>query len=76
MIVCLVLIEGKSVKEQDLNISLMNAKQLVVGNASFGFGIILHIAANSTDDLQNALLKFANVKNVTGIVIMMIRSLP
>jgi len=71
-----VLIEGKSVKEQDLNIFLMNAKQLVVGNALFGFGIILHIAANSTDDLQNALLKFAKVKNVTGVVTMMIRSLP
>jgi hypothetical protein len=37
MIESLILIEGESVKEEDLNISLMNAKQLIKGNVP-GFG--------------------------------------
>jgi hypothetical protein len=50
MIESLILIEGESVKEEGLNISLMNAKQLIKGNVP-GMGIIVHIAANSPDDL-------------------------
>jgi hypothetical protein len=69
----LVLIEGKSVKEENLMISLQNAKQLVIGNA-FGFGVVLHVAAVSPDDLRNALIEFAKVPNVTGVVTLMLRS--
>ena len=67
------MIEGKSVKEESLRISLANAKQLVVGSV-IGFGIIIHIAANSPDDLRNALIEFAKVQDVTGVVTLMLRS--
>ena len=44
MVESLVLIEGIGVKEDNLRISLANAKQLVIGSAP-GYGVILHIAA-------------------------------
>jgi hypothetical protein len=67
MVESLVLIEGQRVKEEDLGISLMNAKQLVVGRAA-DMGVVLHVAANSAADLGNALLEFAQVRGVTGVV--------
>ena len=73
MVQSLVLIEGKNVKKASLNISLMNAKQIVVGSAP-GFGVILHVAANSTEDIGNALLDFAKVPGVTGVVTLMLRT--
>ena len=69
----LILIEGKDVKQEALNISLMNAKQLVLGNGP-GFGFILHVAANSPADLGNALVAFAKVKGVTGVLTLAVRS--
>ncbi len=69
----IILIEGKSVKEEALWISLMNAKQLVIGNAP-GFGVILHVAANAPADLGNALLEFAKVKGVTGVITLSLRT--
>ncbi len=72
MIESLILIEGENVQEENLNISLMNAKQVVIGSI-IGFGVILHIAANSHDDLSNALLEFAKVINVTGVLTLMLR---
>ena len=74
MIESLILIEGESVKEEDLNISLMNAKQLIKGNVP-GMGIIVHLAANSPDDLQNALIEFTKVPGVKGVVTMILRSI-
>jgi hypothetical protein len=73
MIESLILIEGKKVKKETLMISLSNAKQLVVGSAP-GFGIILHVAANSTADLGKALLAFAKVPGVTGVITLTLRS--
>ncbi len=74
MIESLILIEGKSaIKEENLRISLMNAKQLVIGRST-GFGVILHVAANSPEDLRNALLEFVKVPDVTGVVTLMLRS--
>ena len=73
MMISLVLIEGQNVSEETLrSISLGNAKQLVVGNA-YGFGVILHIAADSTAYLSNALLEFAKVPGVTGVTLLTIR---
>ncbi len=72
MIESLILIEGKSVKEEALRISLMIAKQLVVGSAP-GFGVILHVAANTPADLGKALLEFAKVKDVTGVITLSLR---
>jgi hypothetical protein len=73
MILSLVLIEGQNVSEAALrSVSLGNAKQLVVGKAS-GFGVILHIAAESPADLGNALREFAQVQNVTGVLTLALR---
>ena len=73
MIESLVLIEGKSVKEEALRISLSNAKQIVIGSAP-GFGVILHVAATSLDDLGNALLDFAKVPDVSGVLTLTIQN--
>ena len=73
MIESLVLIEGKDVKEEELrSTSLGNALQLVIGR-DHRFGVILNITADSPDDLQNALIKFAKVPGVKGIVTLMLR---
>jgi hypothetical protein len=73
MINSLILIEGKRVKKETLGISLSNAKQVVIGSSP-GFGVILHVAANSTDDLGNALLAFTKVPHVTGVLTLVIRT--
>lgn len=72
MIKALVLIEGKNLKEETLRISLMNAKQIVIGSAP-GFGVILHVAATSPADLEKAFLAFAKVPGVTGVTTLMLR---
>jgi hypothetical protein len=74
MILSLVLIEGQNMSEEALrSLSLGNAKQLVVGNAP-GFGVILHIAANSPVDLGNALRDFAQVPGVTEVITLALRT--
>jgi len=74
MMLSLVLIEGENVSEETLrSVSLGNAKQLVVGNA-YGFGVILHIAAESLADLGNALRAFAQVPGVTGVLTLALRT--
>jgi hypothetical protein len=74
MIESLLLIEGQNVSEEALrSISLGNAKQLVVGGA-VGFGIVLHVAATTPSDLNNALLEFAQVPRVTEVVTLVLRS--
>jgi|GEM_PF-1090074 len=74
MILSLVLIEGQNVNGETLrSLSLGNAKQLVVGNA-YGFGVILHIAAEDPIYLNKALLEFAQVPGVTGVTLLTTRS--
>jgi hypothetical protein len=74
MMLSLVLIEGQHVSEDTLRgVSLGNAKQIVVGNA-FGFGVVLHIAAQSAADLGNALHEFAHVSGVTGVLTLALRT--
>lgn len=69
----LVLIEGQNVSVETLrSLSLGNAKQLVVGNA-YGFGAVLHIAADETVYLNNALLEFAKVPGVAGVTLLATR---
>ena len=53
--------------------SLGNAKQVVVGNA-YGFGVVLHLAADSPADLSNALRECAQVPGVTGVLTLALRS--
>ncbi len=73
MIESLILIEGANVKEENLWISLQNALQLIIGK-DLRFGIVIQIAANSPDDLRNALIEFAKVPDVTGVVTLVLRS--
>jgi hypothetical protein len=73
MMLSVVLIEGQNVREDALrSVSLGNAKQLVIGNA-YGFGVLLHIAAESSADLGNALHDFAQVPGVTGVLTLALR---
>jgi hypothetical protein len=73
MIESLVLIEGNGVKKEALRIPLSNAKQVVIGSAP-RFGVILHVAANSPGDLSKALLAFAKVPGVTGVLTLTLRT--
>ncbi|MDQ3682173.1 MAG: hypothetical protein M3352_03755 [Bacteroidota bacterium] len=73
IIISLVLIEGKNLKKEALMISLANAKQIVIGNAS-GFGWVLHVAANTSADLGKALLAFAKIPGVTDVVTLALRN--
>lgn len=74
MMLSLVLIEGQNVSEETLrSLSLGNAKQLVVGNA-YGFGVMLHIAAESPVYLGDALREFAQVPGVTGVMTLALRT--
>jgi len=69
----LILIEGNNVTKTSLNISLTNALQVVVGKAP-AMGWVVHVAANSNADLGKALLKFAQVPNVTEVTTLLIRN--
>jgi hypothetical protein len=74
MMLSLVLIEGQHVSEAMLrSVSLENAKQLVVGNA-YGFGVVLHLAAESPADLGNALRACAQVSGVTSVLTLALRT--
>jgi hypothetical protein len=73
MVESIVLIEGRSIKKESLTISLSNAKQIVIGSTP-GFGIILHVAANSSTDLGNALIAFSKIPDVTGVLTLALRS--
>lgn len=44
----------------------------MIGNVE-GFGVLLHVAAVSLVDLDNALRKFALVSEVTGVLTLALR---
>jgi hypothetical protein len=74
MVLSLVLIEGESVSSETLrSVSLGNAKQLVIGNAE-GFGVLLHIAAESLVEFDNALRELARISGVTGLLTLALRT--
>jgi hypothetical protein len=75
MIASVIIIEGEAIEEESLKISLMNAKQLVLGKAP-QFGFILHVAANSIEDFSNALNEFSKIPHVTGVISVAIRAVP
>lgn len=72
MIQSLVLVEGKDVTKASLGVSLSNAKQIVL-KQMVGGDWILHVAATTLADLDKALLKFAKITGVTGVVTLLIR---
>jgi len=74
MIESLILVEGRDVNEETLrSVSLGNAKQLVVGRVPES-GVVLHVAATAPADLGAAVLKFAQVPNVTQVWTLMVRT--
>ena len=74
MLLSVIMIEGQNVSEEALrSLSLGNAKQLVIGNA-YGFGVMLHIAADSPVTLGEALRALAQVPGVTGVVTLALRT--
>jgi hypothetical protein len=74
MIESLVLIEGQNVSEETLrSLGLGNALQVVVGNAQ-GFGVILHINAESPLYFSQALQEFAEVPGVDRVVTLALRT--
>ncbi|GAB3218563.1 hypothetical protein J0A67_03010 [Algoriphagus aestuariicola] len=74
MIETLILIEGRNVTKDSLrSLSLSNAKQLVVGDAP-GFGVILHLAATTLNDVNAAMLDFSKIEGVSGTTVLMLRS--
>jgi hypothetical protein len=73
MVLSLVLIEEENVSEDSLrSVSLANAKQLLVGHAP-EFGLILHLAAETLVDFDNALRVFAQILGVTGVLTLALR---
>jgi hypothetical protein len=72
MVESIVLIEGQTVNEETLRISLANAKQIVFGRAG-EIGMIMHIAATTPADLSNALVEFTKISGVTGVLTLVLR---
>lgn len=67
------LIKGK-VNEDELNrMSLLNAKQLVIGVVN-EFGTIIHIRANTPDDLKDAMHEFLKMEEVEEVRVLAIRN--
>ncbi|MCK9383046.1 MAG: hypothetical protein M0Q15_00165 [Nevskia sp.] len=67
MISSWVLVEGVETNSEPLRaLSLGNALQQVVGSIA-GSGTVLHVAAESGEDLNRALLDFARVQGVTAV---------
>lgn len=65
------LVEG-DVDKDSFMISLMNAKQLVVGSVA-GTETILHLSATTAKDLSNAIQKLAQVEGVKSITTLTLR---
>jgi hypothetical protein len=58
----LVTAKKNNFKVESLQVSLMNAKQLVIGRHQQR--VILHVAATTPSDLSQALLRFAEIPGV------------
>ena len=73
MVESIVLVDLKSGTDDKLRtLSLGNAKQLSIGRLGEGC-VVLHVAANTTADLQRAVVECAAVEGVTGVTICGIR---
>lgn len=68
----IILIQGDNIRDDIRDIGLSNAKHLLIGDTP-GFGTILHIAANTSDDFNNALTEFLKIPDVK-VVTMALRS--
>src|SRR5512145_2749688 len=74
MIESILLVESNNLQQERLRSeSLMNAKQLVLGRLGSN-GTVLHVAATTQADLQKAILDFAGISGVTGVLTLAVRS--
>ena len=69
----LLLIQGTGVKEENLKMSLGNAKQIVFGN-SHGLGWVLQLEADNPDYFAKALLKFSQAPDVKAVLTLALRN--
>lgn len=73
--ISLILLEDPNLKKDAVEtVSLSNAKHLVVGTVppDLCSGVVVHVAANTADDLNKALLEFAqqlNIKRISSLMI-------
>ncbi len=68
----LILIKGKNIGvEVWSHISYSNGKHYKVGEVK-AIGIIIHIAANSPEDYNNAFLKFSAIPKATEVIPLLI----
>jgi len=68
MLESVILVNGpQAARDTAGTMSLMNAKQLVLGRLGKD-GTVLHVAATTEADLQKALLAFAHVTGMTGVM--------
>jgi hypothetical protein len=74
MVESVLLIDGSNLDDGKLRgVSLANAKQLVWGRLG-GTGVVLHVAATTTADLEKAIVKFSGVTGVTSVMTLAIRT--
>ena len=74
MIEGLIMVEGDNLNSETLRtVSLMNAKQVVIGSVP-SLGTILHLAANSADDFGTAMREFAGVRGVTSVLTLLLKA--
>ncbi len=74
MVESVMLIDGSNVDDGKLrSVSLGNAKQLVWGRFG-GTGVVLHVAATTPADLENAILRFSGEAGVTSVITLAIRT--
>ena len=73
MVESVLLLDGMEIDDEKVrSVSLSNAKQLVWGR--FGrTGIVLHVAATTSADLQKAILRFSEQTGVTSVMTLAIR---
>jgi hypothetical protein len=73
MIESVLLLDGQSIDSEKVRaVSLANAKQLVWGRFA-KTGIIVHVAATASTDLQKAIMQFSQVPAVTSVITLAIR---
>jgi uncharacterized protein (UPF0371 family) len=70
----ILLVVGNRVEQEALrSLSLQNAKQLLMGDAP-EFGVLLHVAATTAEDMNRAISEFAQVEGVTAVSTLALRS--
>ena len=74
MVESVLLLDGQGIDQDKVrSVSLANAKQLVWGRFA-QTGVIVHVAATSTKDLQKAIVEFSEVPGVKSVLTLAIKA--